>query len=221
MAMYGTIINYGYTHGNDGESSALAASSCGALKAIGKSSGTYYIKPDKYTGSAFQVYCDMSSGDGLGMAVLENANRIDQLNTTGDNGIPNATTTYGKLSDTKINAILEASFTRASRVNSGGGGDSDKMANVYIRCTQYAWVRISGGWVGGSNPISTCIGAWNGSVYVGCSQYNGVHYYGFVFIDTGNERDHVLHIHEGTYGGSHKPCRPHNGTDTELTVWSK
>jgi len=121
--------NLNQTAGFDGSSMDKAAESAAAilLTKPTSTSGLYWIKPSGYLGTAFQVYCDMSTAGGGWMHVgtisdnNETSNNSTNhpwgapLNPTQDTGLWQNTSVYGSqsfTSDFKSQAWISSPFTQ-------------------------------------------------------------------------------------------------------------
>ena len=119
----------------DGSSASLAAPSALSLIANGvTTNGTYWIKPNGYSGSAFQIYCDLTgsaSGIGTGgwMRIVHAADYYSQAAALGNSGNGNTGDGifYGgnfsfALPDSAIDSLLSNTTETRARFESYGKG---------------------------------------------------------------------------------------------------
>ena len=112
---YGAQGRFGRRLGNDGSSSALAASSARGILSVNPSapSGLYWINDGVDT---FQVYCDMTrNGGGWMLAASIRGGNGAEVMATGAAGLttpvyqPSSTSNWGKFSDARINRMRSRS----------------------------------------------------------------------------------------------------------------
>ena len=128
---------------------------------------------------------------GGGWAVIVHANTITGAFTTG--AVGSVGSSFHKLSDTQINALLAAS------------GDS---FNVRLDCGGLIGkANLKSGWIG-NGAITTCAGAQSG--FCGPESCGGAPYCGMQVATANASNPITTMLNPAVYGSGYSPCRKHN-----------